>query len=48
MKKKLEIMIKHIQDNSTTCYCPLCHRQENYTYLDALKDALDLIPKRRK
>ena len=50
MKNKLEIMIEHIANNSgmEECDCYLCACQENATFLDGLREALKLIPKRRK
>lgn len=47
MKKKLEIMIQHIIDSEEDCNCYLCANQENATFIDGLKEALKLIPKRR-
>lgn len=49
MKNKLEIVIRHLEENnSETCDCALCHSQESKTFLHGLRYALSLIPKRRK
>lgn len=53
MKNKLEVMIKHIienmDDNSgEECKCRLCAMYEQGTFLDGLREALSLIPKRIK
>jgi len=53
MEKKLKIMIQHIIDNmddnsGEECKCRLCAMHEQGTFLDGLREALSLIPKRIK